>query len=45
MGHNSRCDSATAPVQTDKGTVKGYAYDGLLIFKGVPCAKARRLAG
>ena len=42
MGHNFRCDAATALVQTDKGAVKGYAYDGLLIFKGIPYAKARR---
>ena len=42
MGHDFRCDRTTALVQTDKGTVKGYAYDGLLIFKGIPYAKARR---
>lgn len=36
MSHHFRCDNTTALVQTDKGTVKGYVYDGLLIFKGVP---------
>lgn len=29
-------------VETDKGKVKGYAYNGLQIFKGIPYAKARR---
>lgn len=42
MTYQFRCDNKTALVQTDKGTVKGYAFDGLLIFKGIPYAKARR---
>lgn len=29
-------------VSTDKGKVKGYAYKGLRIFKGIPYAKAKR---
>lgn len=29
-------------IQTDKGKVKGYACNGLKIFKGIPYAKARR---
>lgn len=29
-------------VDTDKGKVKGYAYNGLRIFKGIPYAKAKR---
>lgn len=29
-------------VETDKGKVKGYAYRGLKIFKGIPYAKAQR---
>ena len=42
MTHNFRCDKTTALVQTDKGNVKGYAFNGLLIFKGIPYAMARR---
>lgn len=29
-------------VATDRGKVKGYAYGGLYIFKGIPYAKAKR---
>lgn len=29
-------------VATDKGKIKGYGHRGLLIFKGIPYAKARR---
>lgn len=42
MTHSFRCDSSTALVRTDRGAVKGYLYDGLAIFKGIPYAKARR---
>lgn len=42
MEHQFICDSKTAIVNTDKGTVKGYVYDGVHIFKGIPYAKARR---
>ncbi len=31
-----------ACVQTTKGIVRGYEYDGLVIFKGIPYAKAKR---
>ena len=42
MKHTFRCDGATALVKTTRGLVKGYAYDGLDIFKGIPYAKAKR---
>lgn len=42
MTHRFRCDQNTALVQTVKGAVKGYAFNGLLIFKGIPYAKAQR---
>ena len=42
MIRSFRCDSETALVRTAKGLVKGYAQDGLLIFKGIPYARARR---
>ncbi len=38
----SHAFSADAYVQTKKGIVKGYELDGMLIFKGIPYAKARR---
>ena len=42
MIQSFRCDRETALVRTTKGLVKGYARDGLLIFKGIPYARARR---
>ena len=42
MEHTFRRDHSAALVNTTKGLVKGYAHDGLLIFKGIPYAKARR---
>ena len=42
MKHSFQCDKTTALVKTAKGMVKGYTHDGLLIFKGIPYAKARR---
>lgn len=42
MQHTFRRDTATATVPTDCGLVRGYAHDGLLIFKGIPYARARR---
>lgn len=41
MGHQFQYNENTV-VETDKGKVKGYVYDGLAIFKGIPYAKARR---
>ncbi len=32
----------TAIVRTDRGRIRGYFYDDMYIFKGVPYAKARR---
>ena len=29
-------------VQTKSGLIKGYAFDGVHIFKGIPYAQARR---
>ncbi len=42
MKHTFRCDAGTALIKTERGLVKGYEHDGLLIFKGIPYAKARR---
>ena len=42
MNCNFHCDAQTALVQTGQGLVKGYEYGGLLIFKGIPYARARR---
>ncbi len=35
-------DEQTAVVDTDKGKVRGYFYDDMYIFKGIPYAKAKR---
>ncbi len=32
----------TAVVETDKGLVHGYEYDGMSIFKGIPYARSKR---
>ncbi len=37
-----RHDADTALVQTEQGPVQGYACDGLLVFKGIPYAAAKR---
>ena len=42
MKHSFRCDAETALVRTDRGLVKGYEHDGLLIFKGIPAWPACR---
>ena len=36
------CESDWPVVNTDKGKVRGYYYDGNFIFKGIPYAKADR---
>lgn len=42
MQHRFAYDAATALVKTTGGTVRGYVWDDLTIFKGIPYAKARR---
>ncbi len=40
--HSFIYNTDTAKVNTTKGPIRGYEYDGLSIFKGIPYAKARR---
>lgn len=42
MGKKFIYNDKTAIVETDRGRIRGYFYDGMFIFKGVPYAKARR---
>lgn len=42
MTHTFLCERNTAVVQTSQGIVKGYVYDGVTIFKGIPYARAKR---
>lgn len=42
MAHEFRYNADTAVVDTKQGKVRGYVYDGLTIFKGIPYAKAKR---
>lgn len=42
MCHDFRYDDTAAIVKTDRGEIKGYLYDGVCIFKGVPYAQALR---
>lgn len=42
MAHSFIYDSKTAVVQTDKGKIRGYVYDGIHMFKGIPYARAGR---
>ena len=44
LGMNTQfiCNADTALAQTTKGTVRGYVYNNISIFKGIPYAKARR---
>ena len=36
------CEADAPLVRTEKGTVRGYYYDGNYIFKGIPYARAKR---
>lgn len=40
--HQFQYNSETALVTTTRGIVRGYAYDNLMIFKGIPYAVAKR---
>ena len=42
MAHRFLYDAETALVKTTGGTVRGYEWDDLVIFKGIPYAKAQR---
>ena len=42
MAHFFAASQNTALVTTTKGKIRGYCYDGLSIFKGIPYATARR---
>ena len=42
MDHTFRRDSGAAVAETALGRVRGYAHDGLLVFKGIPYATAVR---
>lgn len=42
MERSFQCDYHVAAVQTTKGRIRGYYYNDMYIFKGIPYAKARR---
>lgn len=42
MAHTFSCSVDAPLVRTTGGSVRGYRFDGLDIFKGIPYAKARR---
>lgn len=42
MRHFFAYNPDTAVVSTKQGKVRGYVYDGISIFKGIPYAKAKR---
>lgn len=42
MAHHFSANPGTAVVSTTRGKVRGFCYDGLSIFRGIPYAEARR---
>ena len=42
MEHYFACNLDTAVVETKQGKVRGYVYDDMTIFKGIPYASAKR---
>ena len=42
MAHTFSCSADAPLVRTTGGSARGYRFDGLDIFKGIPYAKARR---
>lgn len=42
MAHIFKCAAGTAVAATKQGKVRGYQYDGITIFKGIPYATAKR---
>ena len=42
MVHYFACNQDTAVTDTKQGKVRGYVYDGITIFKGIPYEKAKR---
>ena len=38
MVHHFACNQDTAVTDTKQGKVRGYVYDGITIFKGIPYA-------